>query len=452
MKIQIHLIFLFYSTVRESCCDKVLRQMEKQNDIAARALASLVDHLTQQLRMEFRIVVVSDDLNSKKLATRIIGSTIAPVSVHEIDNFISKFNLFNATVYNSRRFLRTHNDFRRFTTSFIQSIQLNYACEENFIETQYQYDTCTRSKGYTPFKHTLFHLTYSNESGGKMNLYNCKLFSSNCDPKWSIVNIFKSNDSKWMSSDFLQKDIKYNNCRVTIYVIDVIFEPYGALVKIQKEKDDTLRLSGVEGSLIQLFAEMKSIKFINFKKKLGEEPSYEFVFNAMRSEFLLCEYPGDDNSHFSITMPLLTIPGTFAATSGLPYTPAEKLMLPFDTAIWTALILTICFILLAIFIILRMSKEVQNFVFGFKTQSQVFRILQILFGIPTFTIPGRNFSRFIYTIFTLAFLVIRHAYQGKLFEFITGNVRHRTAKTIKDMFDMEIPILIQNSEHLRNSL
>jgi hypothetical protein len=67
--------------------------------------------------------------------------------------------------------------------------------------------------------------------------------------------------------------------------------------------------------------------------------------------------------------------------------------------------------------------------------------MQIFFGFGSIQTPGRNFARFLLMIFTIFCLIIRTAHQGKMFEFITTDVRKPTPNNMQEMFDMEYPLI-----------
>lgn len=50
-------------------------------------------------------------------------------------------------------------------------------------------------------------------------------------------------------------------------------------------------------------------------------------------------------------------------------------------------------------------------------------------------LPGRNFARYLLTLFILFCLVIRTAYQGKQFEFLQKEMRPADVATIEEMIE-----------------
>jgi hypothetical protein len=72
------------------------------------------------------------------------------------------------------------------------------------------------------------------------------------------------------------------------------------------------------------------------------------------------------------TSPVMVIPNTFVVTSGLPYNPTEKLILPFNEATWIMIIISMFTGVLTIAIIYQFPKNIQNFVFGRQTTKSNF--------------------------------------------------------------------------------
>jgi len=130
----------------------------------------------------------------------------------------------------------------------------------------------------------------------------------------------------------------------------------------------------------------------------------------------------------------------YCVTYGRKYDPFEKMILPFDDVTWYLLIISFLTGFATILILYRCPPTQQKFVFGTQISSPSLNLMQIFFGIALNRIPGRNFARFLLIIFTMFCLVIRTAYQGKMFEFITSDVRKPTANNIQEMFDMKFPI------------
>lgn len=125
----------------------------------------------------------------------------------------------------------------------------------------------------------------------------------------------------------------------------------------------------------------------------------------------------------------------FLIPPGEPYTPFEKLFLPFDSDTWFWLTVFIMGGIVVICVTKLAPRSVQNFVFGRRVQTPILNLFQTVFGLGQMVLPGRNFARYILTMFILLCLVMRTAYQGKMFEFIQKEMRKPVVQTIREMID-----------------
>jgi len=85
------------------------------------------------------------------------------------------------------------------------------------------------------------------------------------------------------------------------------------------------------------------------------------------------------------------------------------------------------------FIIYRLPEKLIKIIFENPKKKSIFFILQIFFGISEERLPKENFSRIIFTTFIFWCLVMRTAYQGKLFEFTTTAIKKPELKTLEDL-------------------
>lgn len=453
------IILLICLALRNGILCDGLKKLKMRKYIASQAIASLINKLDANYNMKFRIITLANDTDADELAAFVFTLTSSAVFLLKIESyeslkipygisevFISKYNLFNLPE-TSRSMQNAILPINRYTTSYYETFHLNYAYNENFIDQKYENDVCNANFDVKSIKHRMFHLTHSNDTK-IMNLYNCELFSGkSCDSKWTLKNTFLSSNNSWSSVEFLQRKTRFNHCKVQIHVQFYESIKLRSILDYRESDDGTAYFFGAEGSIIQLFSEERSVNFTLYKPNSNMTLYVEFAIGYL-TLFESNIYWEQFNS-FHITTPILIAPGTFVVTRGLLYTLAEKLILPFDDATWIALISTLCCGVFAIYVIMQMSDESQKFIFGSQTRYHVLRMFQIFFGLGIEKLPGRNFSRFIFMIFTMSFLVIRNAYQGKMFEFITGNVRRPTPFTVQELFETEtIPILIHNTELL----
>jgi hypothetical protein len=98
---------------------------------------------------------------------------------------------------------------------------------------------------------------------------------------------------------------------------------------------------------------------------------------------------------------------------GMPFSPYEKLFLPFDQLTWIFLGCTFSIGLFVILIVNQMREKIQNIFFGKGVKSPTVNLLQIFFGIGMTKLPRNNFARIILIQFVMFCVVIRNGYQGK---------------------------------------
>lgn len=119
-----------------------------------------------------------------------------------------------------------------------------------------------------------------------------------------------------------------------------------------------------------------------------------------------------------LTWPYIYLNDVIAVPPGLEYDNYEKFVIAFDYETWIFIILIFAIALLMIFIMRFTKPEHRNFVFGRNISSPSLNIVMIFFGVSQIKLPGRNFARYIMMVFILYCLIIRTAWQGKIFEFM----------------------------------
>ncbi|CAG9803589.1 unnamed protein product [Chironomus riparius] len=132
-------------------------------------------------------------------------------------------------------------------------------------------------------------------------------------------------------------------------------------------------------------------------------------------------------------------------TPGETYTPYEKLLLPFDTLTWILLSVTFSVAFLSILLINKLSRRIQDVIYGFKIKTPLINLVSIFFGISQTRMPGGNFSRQILILFIYFCLIFRTCFQSKMFEFLTSTPRRPPPKTIQDLVDKNYTIYTNDS-------
>lgn len=96
------------------------------------------------------------------------------------------------------------------------------------------------------------------------------------------------------------------------------------------------------------------------------------------------------------------------------YSSYEKLILPFDIASWSAILVYFGIAFVVIFITSLTSRKFYNLLVGENVTSPSLNLIMIFFGNSMTKLPEGNFGRIILTSFIYFCLIIRTGYQGKI--------------------------------------
>lgn len=322
-------------------------------------------------------------------------------------------------------------------------------------------DNLSLEKTCYPFRwfgHEIFHLVNSKEPRKHhLKLFNLILFNgTECGTEWKSINEFNGDSLTWKSKKFIQKFENFYSCTVLGQVYtDFGWKSFLNLQndflernqnidgdrgrKISESDNATVTLAGgIQADFLEIFESKFKIKFkfmIRRKVNHDEIPTDEFQLRLSANNGRK-----EDIFAFQISYPLLIIRRSYIVTEGPSYTPMEKLYLPFDLVTWILIISTLLIGYLTILIVYQLPRDIQKFVFGAQIQSPSLNMTEIIFGIGLVAVPDRNFARFLFMNFILFMLVIRTAYQGKMFDFITTDVRKESPNTLEE--------LLNNSQYL----
>lgn len=138
---------------------------------------------------------------------------------------------------------------------------------------------------------------------------------------------------------------------------------------------------------------------------------------------------------FFLMHPVKFLDEKVAHPPGFEFNAYEKLILPFDEDTWFWIGITFASAF-ALIIVMRFARtEVRDFLFGTNVSTPALNVLAAFFGCSQIVCPGRNFARFLLMAFILFSLVIRTAYQGKMFEFLQKEIRKPTVDSLEEMLD-----------------
>lgn len=141
----------------------------------------------------------------------------------------------------------------------------------------------------------------------------------------------------------------------------------------------------------------------------------------------------------------------YAIPIGKPLSFFEKLAKPFDISLWIILLTT----LMVSFIMILMVKFIGNsnhfeFVFGTKNPTPFMNLTSIFLtgSVSSQQVPKYNFSRFIFTLYLILFIIISSAYSGKLFGLFQHDLHHPTFKSAGEVKKSDYKLLLYMSEYI----
>jgi hypothetical protein len=183
-------------------------------------------------------------------------------------------------------------------------------------------------------------------------------------------------------------------------------------------------------------------KEFNFKLKLMDY----YEYNKKRFEPIQiiilnnCFPPSITFRTFSkihISQPYFSASELLAVSQGEEISGYEKLKFPFDNDTWILIFFFFATAYLVIFIINFASIKIRNLVFGEYVNSPTFNVLAHFFGLGQNHLPRRSFPRFLVMSFIIYSLIIRTAWQGKIFEFMNKEIRKPEVTSVDEAIEKD---------------
>lgn len=187
------------------------------------------------------------------------------------------------------------------------------------------------------------------------------------------INLFSNVDKKWSGKIFFpEKFNNFNGCELVI----IFPYPYSPIFGAKFDRNGALTsVYGYGINILQSISQNSNYKIIwnpyNIKtrKKYSETLGADCLLfiNALRYIQI------QNNKHY--TCGISTMDSRFLISRYPPYTQLEKLLLPFDSATWLGLIITLLVAVVVISILKLARREVQEFVFGRNVSSPLLNLL-----------------------------------------------------------------------------
>lgn len=146
------------------------------------------------------------------------------------------------------------------------------------------------------------------------------------------------------------------------------------------------------------------------------------------------------STEFSPSTPYVYASIVFTTPYGVPFSSLEKLLLPFEPAVWIMIIFITVSSIIIIFLITKMGKKFQHFFFGRNNHTSILNYLNILLGGSVMHAPNGNFARTLFLIWMVGSFVLRSSYQGSLFRFIQSQKSAIAVYTVNKLIEFNFEV------------
>lgn len=247
------------------------------------------------------------------------------------------------------------------------------------------------------------------------------------------INRFNKVTETWKKPNFvIQKFKNFYGCRLVLGILHQF--PFASV----RFKSGTISFDGF--NIVAMYDLAESLNFTILMNPWIENRN-QFFHSKVPVDLTISQY---DLNHYAFvstrskwffTRPYLFVRSCLALPPGKEYSVYEKLHLPFDRYTWFLIVFTFFVAYTTVFIVNRFERSVQKFVFGSRVTTPGTNILRVFFGDPQHILPGRNFARLLFMFFALYCIIMRTAYQGKMFEFMKKNITKPELQSIEDMIE-----------------
>lgn len=266
------------------------------------------------------------------------------------------------------------------------------------------------------------------------------------------INSFSKKENVWKNSHFtIKKFTNFHGCNIPIegtsqrFTSDVL-TLYGlldGLLPVEK----FAALEKLLNTTLSVWKKVVNVLEVdlNFAHVSGFESFDEYERNKdFRVNFNLVDQIDAKDSLILYSHPLAYRSIYFSIPVGIKYTGFEKLILPFDDDVWILILLTFFCAFCTIFFSRFLKVKIRNFIIGQYIHTLTLNVCMIVVGISQNTLPGRNFARFLTMVFILYCLIMRTAWQGKMFEFLQKDMRKPEVKSIEEMIEKNFTFYMDN--------
>lgn len=287
---------------------------------------------------------------------------------------------------------------------------------------------------------------------GTVNIYTLRYFTEVECYKLQIINLdqFDGESKKWEGNLKNSDNFRHFHKCTVAFPTQISYFFY---FENQEENSDHYTFEK-----LQQLVGRKNVKFrgafYEIVETIAREGNFTSYYQLVFADRLLADSEGKkkknlfsftatilQNSNFLLKSPMFDVEWFFLLTPNNLYTNYELLFFPFDHLTWILLGLTFIFMFSFIFVINRTPRLRQLVYCEDSIVLTTYNIAGQFFGISQIREPVKTFPRIVLIFFIYFCLVIRTAYQGVLFDLMTGGLQKPLPETTNELISQNYTVI-----------
>ena len=409
-----------------------IQSLKSENSLISKAFSEVVYEIYVKNQIDFSVIITEDlyrenyELYDEILAQIALKSSFQIITLDANINFrvtISMIIFLPGCM--DYRMIHFRSFFNNISPKDFKFLIFVYQCSLNFIKNTLSELIYLNKVTFDQGTIELFEFILINDHNF-LHLATIEWFTeTSCNQgQLKVLNSFNKLTAIWNSNfDNYEKFQNFYGCELKFCIVSLENGALYSLINLNENGDEVA--SGLIPAVYRMISKINNYK-ISFQRNFENA---DVMSNIVRLESFL------NFTTFHMTSTFIELRDIIIATPGELYSPYEKLLLPFDQITWNLLNFTFLAAFVAIFVINRLPKFVQNQVFGENVQNPSLNVISTFFGLAQVKVPKTSCPRFLLILFVFFCLIFRTCYQSKLFEFMTSESRHSPPKTIEDLRD-----------------
>ncbi|KAG5679853.1 hypothetical protein PVAND_009390 [Polypedilum vanderplanki] len=284
--------------------------------------------------------------------------------------------------------------------------------------------------------HIIQHEYIITNQNNSINLMTIKYFTDKACDKPQIIKLdeFNKTTQRWQNNlTETNNGRNFHGCLISFSM--EIFKDGAYLKKYSSPKE-----SIETGGFFQGITDMAS-KFGNFTPNYQIAFKHTYLSNQRLIMTKSIQYKIGLSNSFEAICIFDNLKLSIAVTPTEYYSNYEKVFMPFDVTSWILFSFSFFIVFLAISIIQKkLSRKIQNLIFGVKIRNPGYNAMSGFFGISQSKLPTENCPRILLIFFLYFCLVFRTCYQGRMFDFLTSDMRKPYPENVEDLIEQKYEI------------